>query len=82
MRHLIYSAIVLAFAGCTQLPDVAEPSAFQGGGDDYPALIPLDNILAENDAAQEAALRTEQDVAARVSTLRARAARLRNVTFN
>lgn len=73
---------ILALAGCVSLPDVPEPVAEQDVEPGYPALIPLGDL--EFDAAREdaEALRTEQDVAARVASLKARATRLRTIDIN
>ena len=80
MRNLPPLLLIAAFAGCTNLPDIPEPPGSVSA--DYPPLVPLDQLPTDTAAVDAEALRTEQEIAARVASLRARAARLRSAEVN
>lgn len=78
MRPLVCSFLCMACVACTELPNVPGASSGAGGAQDYPLLVPLNSVaLITNDNDL-----TEQNVGARVTNLRARAARLKKVQFN
>lgn len=64
-------------SACTQFPELDETVTPELEAADFPALVPLDPILANARSAQSQTLRTEAALEARVANLRARAARLR-----
>ena len=82
MRAILLLAAGLAVSACTQLPDVPVSDEVRQSKTDYPDLINL-RTLELRAAEQEAEdLKSEQETAARVANLRARAAELRKFEFN
>lgn len=67
-------------SACGALPDIPEPDKPFAGNAGYPDFVPLTQITGGQAEAEAAAQQTEDSVAARVSGLRARAARLRSAT--
>ena len=67
----------LALGACTQFPELDETVGPEAEAADYPALVPLEPILAEAAAAPERNAQTEDALEARTAALRARAAGLR-----
>ena len=66
-----------ALAGCTQFPALDRTITPELEAAPFPALVPLDPLLARATAGRVDPVATETAVAARVARLRARAARLR-----
>ncbi|WP_370401087.1 hypothetical protein [Sulfitobacter sp. JB4-11] len=78
MQRLSLSAfLILAVGACTQFPELDRTVTPELATADFPALVPLDPILANAQVAQSANRQTEAVLEARVANLRARAARLR-----
>ena len=82
MRRLLGIVALLTMSACIEMPDVGTPVPELGEEPDYPDLVNL-RTLELNAAEKEAeALITEQETAARVARLRARAAELRRSETN
>ncbi|MBQ0803834.1 MULTISPECIES: hypothetical protein [unclassified Sulfitobacter] len=64
-------------AACTQFPALDSRATPEMLAAQYPALVPVDPLLAQATAGQVDTGQTEQALAARVAGLQARAARLR-----
>lgn len=66
-------AVILALGACTQFPDL--DSTIPPGAEraDFPALVPLDPLLAQNIASAEDNDAISASLEARVAALRARA---------
>ncbi|AXI44400.1 hypothetical protein C1J02_14235 [Sulfitobacter sp. SK011] len=71
------SLALLALSACTQFPALDRTITPALENADYPALVPLDPLLASATAGRVDAVQTEAALNARVARLRARAARLR-----
>ena len=80
MRAVFAILLSLGLFGCTQLPDVPEPPNKQNA--DYPPLVSVGTVFSDSAETDAEARRTEQSVAGRVASLRARAARLRTTSFD
>tara|TARA_R110000787_G_scaffold248421_2_gene353967 strand:+ start:2643 stop:3017 length:375 start_codon:yes stop_codon:yes gene_type:complete len=78
-RAALYSLplALLALSACTQFPALDRTITPALENADYPALVPIDPLLASATAGRVDAAQTEAALAARVAGLRARAARLR-----
>ncbi len=68
---------LLALGACTQFPALDRTITPALENAEYPALVPIDGLLARAQAGQVDAVQTEAVLTARVAGLRARAARLR-----
>lgn len=77
LRPSLYALTLCLISACTQFPELDETVTPELEAADFPALVPLDPILANARSAQSQTLRTEAALEARVANLRARAARLR-----
>ncbi|TMM55114.1 hypothetical protein FDT80_05975 [Sulfitobacter sabulilitoris] len=77
MRALPLLIVFAACAACTQFPELDRTVSPDAEAADYPALVPIEPLLAQADAAQIDAPATTQALSARVAGLRARAAALR-----
>jgi hypothetical protein len=64
-------------AACTQFPALDSRATPEMQAADYPALVPIDPLLAKATAGQVNTTQTEQVLDARVARLQARAAGLR-----
>ena len=69
--------LALALAACTQFPELDRTIGPEAEAADYPALIPLEPVLARVEGAPERNAETEAEVQARAEALRARAEALR-----
>lgn len=78
MRQLASLILALTLAACSTLPDIAEPPQPPGAEAKYPAFVPIGRVVMDQAEAEAAATQTEEALAARLSGLRARAARLRS----
>lgn len=79
MRHFIIIATT-ALWGCSDFPDLSARIDAQARAADYPALLPLDPLLARADALETQGAITPASVAAfdnQIAALRAKASRLR-----
>lgn len=76
----IVAACVLLGA-CTQFPDLDARLDSAAAKADYPALVPVEPLLAGTEQAQITP-QTHTDLTARISALRARAARLRGTVID
>ena len=74
-RILPLAAITLA--ACTQFPELEHTQTAELDAAEYPALVPIDPILARIEAPTTDPLETEASFDARLAGLRARADRLR-----
>ncbi len=78
MMRLALSALALcALTACTQFPELDQTVSPDLENADFPALIPLDPILAGTRTATRDNTQTQAALEARVANLRARAARIR-----
>ncbi|MGJ8617507.1 MAG: hypothetical protein ACSHWS_11760 [Sulfitobacter sp.] len=68
---------LLALSACTQFPTLDRTITPELENAEYPALVPLDPLLATATAGRVDPVQTEKALIARVARLRARAARLR-----
>ena len=64
-------------AACTQFPELEHTQTAALEAADYPALVPIEPILAQVDATRTDPVQTEAALDARLAGLRARADRLR-----
>ncbi|MBD3664483.1 hypothetical protein [Sulfitobacter aestuariivivens] len=79
-RAFVIPALVmglLSLGACTQFPELDRTVSPQLENADYPALVPLEPLLAQATAGRVDAARTEAGLLGRVARLKARAARLR-----
>lgn len=77
VRLVFACALALSAVACTQFPDLDGTVPASAEAADYPALVPLDPLLANIDAASTDAQATTGAINARVSRLKSRADRLR-----
>lgn len=70
--------LTVALAACGTLPDIPEPYKAVEARAGYPDFVPITQITGGQAEIEARARQTEDTVAARVSGLRARAARLRS----
>lgn len=77
LRRSLSVLTLCLISACTQFPELDETVTPELEAADFPALVPLDPILANARSARGQTLRTEAALEARVVNLRARAARLR-----
>ena len=81
MTHRILLPLCLAAltlpAACTQFPALDSPATPELLASDYPAIGPVDPLLAKAEAGQVNIPQTENGLTSRVERLQARAARLR-----
>lgn len=73
---------LLAIPACTQFPELDETQTAALDAASYPALVPIEPIIAGIDAPAETAVETEAAFDARLSGLRARADRLRGTVLS
>ena len=64
-------------AGCTQFPQLDHTQTAQLEASEYPALVPVEPLLAQATQGRVDPVQTQSNLQGRVSRLRARAARLR-----
>lgn len=64
-------------AGCADIPDLDDRLTPAAKAAPYPALVPVEPLLAETEQARQIDEDTAPDLQSRVASLRARAARLR-----
>ena len=69
--------LALTLVGCTQFPELEHTQTAQLEAADYPALVPIEPILASMDAPATDPVTAESNLNARLAGLRARADRLR-----
>ena len=72
----------LGLAGCTELPDLNDRLQPGAARADYPALVPVEPLLARAEASQQIDESTGPALEARVARLRARAAGLRGAVVD
>ncbi|MGJ8544865.1 MAG: hypothetical protein ACSHWZ_05425 [Sulfitobacter sp.] len=77
--RLIHSALICTalVAGCTQFPELDRTITPQMAAQDFPALVPIEPLLAKATANQRDPAATQAGLQSRVAGLRARAAALR-----
>lgn len=76
MRRFLFLSPLVALLGCTQFPaldNIVDPAL---GNADYPVLVPLEPLLA-NQNSNAITPQTQAELEARAARLKARAARLR-----
>jgi len=76
-RSLISMAFAATLAACTQLPPLEHTITAEMEAAEYPALVPIAPLLAEVQATNTQPQQETAAIDARISALRARAARLR-----
>jgi hypothetical protein len=67
----------LVLTGCATLPDVPGPRVDLPEGSEFPEFLPLEDVIFERTEATQRDAEAEAELEARVTALRARAARLR-----
>lgn len=77
MRLTLSALALCALTACTQFPQLDETVTPDLENADFPALVPLEPILANTRTAQRDNTQTQAVLEARVASLRARAARIR-----
>ncbi len=77
MRLALPALALCALTACTQFPELDQTVSPDLENADFPALIPLDPILAGTRTATRDNTQTQAMLEARVANLRARAARIR-----
>ncbi len=77
IRRPALLSIALLLSACTQFPALDKTITPALEASDYPALVPIEPLLADATAGQIDAAQTEAALSARVARLRARAASLR-----
>lgn len=85
MMRPIYGLCALALllpAACTQFPALDSRATPELLAAEYPALVPVDPLLAAARAGQVDTRQTEAGLAGRVANLQARAARLRGAVLS
>jgi hypothetical protein len=76
-RAHIALLVTAGLAACTQFPDLDRTISPEVASADYPALVPLEPLLAAAIVGRVDADQTQAELEARVARLRARATRLR-----
>jgi hypothetical protein len=76
-RAHIALLVTAGLAACTQFPDLDRTISPEVASADYPALVPLEPLLAAAIVGRVDARQTQAELEARVARLRARATRLR-----
>lgn len=76
-RLWILPCAALVLGACTQFPALDRTLTPELVGADYPALVPVEPLLATASAGRVDPVQTQAGLEGRVSRLRARAARLR-----
>lgn len=77
IRPLIALLAACCLAACTQFPELDRTISPEMAASDYPALVPLEPVLAQATAGRVDAKATQAQLEARVARLRSRAARMR-----
>ena len=77
IRPQIALLVACGLAACTQFPELDRTVSPELAASAYPALVPLEPVLAQAAAGRVDARATQASLEARVARLRARAARLR-----
>lgn len=75
--HCCLACAALAVGGCTQFPDLEHTQDAATARADYPALIPIEPLLARAEAPGPDPAESQAQIDARLAGLRARADRLR-----
>ena len=77
LEMLIALLAACCLAACTQFPELDRTISAEMAASDYPALVPLEPVLAQATAGRVDAQATQAQLEARVARLRSRAARMR-----
>lgn len=77
LRLLAIATLAAPLPGCAEFPNLDRTITPEMEARDYPALVPIEPILAQVDSSNDTAAQTESQLLARVARLRVRAARLR-----
>lgn len=80
--RLIALTLPFALLGCTQFPELDSAVSTRGQNADYPALVPVQALLAQSDTVGPTAEQTVAGLNARVQALQNRAARLRGAVVD
>lgn len=72
----IWLSLAVVLSACVDIPELGDRVAPDLRDAPFPQLLPIDVILDQTPAPQEQAVEVQNDLAARVAALRARAARL------
>ena len=79
--HCALTVAGLGLAACTQFPELDHTQSTHLENADYPALVPLDPLLARASAPGPDPAETQADLAARLAGLRARAGAMRGTVL-
>jgi hypothetical protein len=81
-RAFLVALSLPALAACAQFPELDHTQTTRLENADYPALIPIEPILARADAPRPDLTREESVLNARLAALRARADRMRGTVLS
>lgn len=73
--------LCIALTGCTRFPELDNVVSAETAAADYPALVPLEPLLANSAPVVADPVATSRTLNARVNALRARAAALQRTTI-
>lgn len=80
---MIITALALGLAaGCTQFPELDHTQTDDLYNADYPALVPIEPILARIEPVGDTAQQTQQGIDSRLSALRNRADQMRGTVLS
>lgn len=77
MRILLIGSLLALTTACTQFPELDAQLSPETEAADYPALVPLDGLLAQRTLPQDRGTQILDTVEARAAALKSRANRLR-----
>lgn len=81
-RLLLLSVLAVPLAACTQFPELEHTQTAALDAAEYPALVPIEPILAQNAQPGPDPVQTEATLTARLAGLRARAAGMRGTVLS
>lgn len=80
--RLIALTLITCLTACTQFPELDSAVSEQAKDAEYPALVPVEGLLAQAETTRTDPDQTIQSLNARVAALRNRAKRLRNTVVD
>lgn len=80
-RALSFCMIAVAVTGCTQFPDLDHTQTGALDAAEYPALVPIEPLLAQANTAGADPVQTQDNLDSRLAGLRARANALRGTVL-
>ena len=81
-RALTFCLIAASLTGCSRFPELDHTQSAALETADYPAFVPIEPLLARANAPGPDPQQTEDDLNSRLSTLRARANRMRGAVLS